>query len=318
MAKYRHALPQMQGGVFLSDGGMETSLIFHDGLDLPHFASFVLLATATGRWHLSAYYETYLAIAQARGVGFVLDSATWRANPDWGAKLGYGRDALKAANQASIRLLETLRARWESKASPCVISGAIGPRGDGYKEGRMGASEAEDYHGAQISAFADSAADMVAAYTLSSVEEAIGIARAAKAHGMPCAISFTVETDGRLVSGRTLREAVEIVDDETGGAPLYYMINCAHPTHFEQALEAGESWTRRVHGIRANASTRSHAELDESEVLDEGDPADLGRRYASLRRSFPTMRILGGCCGTDHRHVAAVCEACLPPVALSA
>lgn len=318
MAKYRHALPQMQGGIFLSDGGMETSLIFHDGLELPHFASFVLLASEEGRQHLVRYYEQYLTIAQGRGVGFVLDSATWRANPDWGAKLGYGPQALRAANQDSVRLLEGLRSRWESAATPCVISGAIGPRGDGYKEGRMSAAEAEDYHSVQISAFAESAADMVAAYTLGTVEEAIGITQAAKAHGMPCAISFTVETDGRLVSGRSLREAVEIVDDETGGAPLYYMINCAHPTHFAQALEVGESWITRVHGVRANASTRSHAELDESETLDEGDPADLGRRYAALRRSFPTMRILGGCCGTDHRHVAAVCEACLSPVALSA
>lgn len=318
MAKYRHALPQMQGGIFLSDGGMETTLIFHEGLELPHFAAFPLLASEEGKRLLVRYYERYLAIAKRRGVGFVLDSATWRANPDWGAKLGYGPEALRQANQASVRLLETLRARWESVATPCVISGAIGPRGDGYKAGLMGAAEAEDYHGAQIAAFAESEADMVAAYTLGTVEEAVGIARAAKAHGMPCAISFTVETDGRLVSGRSLRDAVESVDARTGGAPLYYMINCAHPSHFEQALEAGEAWIRRVHGIRANASTLSHAELDESETLDEGDPADLGRRYARLRNSFPGMRILGGCCGTDHRHVAAVCEACLPPVALSA
>lgn len=318
MAKYRQDLPQMQGGLFLSDGGMETTFIFHDGIDLPHFASFILLASEEGRAHLTAYYEKYLAIAKGRGVGFVLDSATWRANPDWGAKLGYGPDALKAANQDSVRLLEELRSRWEAPSMPCVISGAIGPRGDGYKAGLMGAAEAQDYHSVQIAAFADSAADMVAAYTLGTIEEAVGIARAAKAHGMPCAISFTVETNGRLVSGPSLREAVETVDDETGGAPLYYMINCAHPAHFEQALEAGETWIKRVHGVRANASTRSHAELDESEVLDEGDPVDLGRRYASLRRSFPTMRILGGCCGTDHRHVAAVCDACVPPVALSA
>ena len=285
MAKYRYALPQMQGGIFLSDGGMETTLIFHEGLELPHFASFVLLATEAGRAHLTSYYEKYLTVAQGRGVGFVLDSATWRANPDWAEKLGYGPSELKAANQASIALLAKLRERWETPSMPCVISGAIGPRGDGYKEGRMGRDEAEDYHSVQIDAFAKSEADMVAAYTLGSIEEAIGISNAAQAHDMPCAISFTVETDGRLVSGRSLREAVEIVDDETGGAPLYYMVNCAHPTHFEQALEAGEDWMKRLHGVRANASTKSHAELDESEALDDGDPTDLGRRYQALRRS---------------------------------
>lgn len=316
MAKYRHAPPQMQGGLFLSDGGLETTLIFHDGLDLPHFAAFVLLATEQGQAHLAGYYEKYLAIARKRGVGFVLDSATWRANPDWGAKLGYGRRELKAANQASIALLSGLRDRWETPSTPCVISGAIGPRGDGYKAGSMGTLDARNYHSEQIAAFADSEADMVAAYTLGTVEEAIGIALAAEEHEMPCAISFTVETDGRLVSGRSLREAIEIVDDETGGAPLYYMINCAHPTHFEQALEAGEAWLKRVHGVRANASAKSHAELDESETLDAGDPIDLGRRYRALSRSMPSLRILGGCCGTDHRHVAAMCEACLPPLAL--
>ncbi|MCU4181354.1 homocysteine S-methyltransferase family protein [Bosea sp. BH3] len=319
MAKYRHALPQMQGSsVFLSDGGMETTLIFHDGLELPHFASFTLLASEEGRKHLIAYYEKYLAIAQGRGVGFVLDSASWRANPDWGTKLDYDAKALKAANLASITLLSELRERWETPSMPCVISGAIGPRGDGYKEGRMARDEAEAYHSVQIATFAESQADMVAAYTLGSIEEAIGISNAAQAHDMPCAISFTVETDGRLISGRSLREAVEIVDDETGGAPLYYMINCAHPVHFEKALEAGEGWMKRVHGVRANASMLSHAELDDSETLDEGDPADLGRRYQVLRRNFPSFHILGGCCGTDHRHVAAVCEACVPPVALSA
>lgn len=312
MPKYRHDLPQTKGGAFLSDGGMETTLIFHEGIDLPHFASFVLLETETGRQTLRTYYETYLRIAREKGVGFILDSATWRANPDWGAALGYDAEALKAVNIASIALMEDLRARWESPRTPLVLSGAIGPRGDGYKAGRMEASEAEDYHAAQIGAFAETKADMVGGYTLTNPDEAIGIARAARRLGMPCMISFTVETDGLLVTGRTLRDAIETVDRETDAYPLYYMINCAHPTHFAPALEAGEAWIGRVRGVKANASTKSHAELDESETLDAGDPADLGRRYSALTRDFPGMRILGGCCGTDHRHVAAICEACVP------
>ena len=313
MSKYRKALPQMDGGIFLSDGGMETTLIFHDGVDLPHFASFVLLDTDAGRQRLKGYYEKYLSVARTGGVGFVLDSATWRANPDWGAKLGYDAQALRAINVASIALLEELRAEWEDATTPCVISGAIGPRGDGYKAGNMDAAEAEAYHAGQIAAFAGTTADMVSAYTLTNINEAIGLARAAKAQGMPCAISFTVETDGRLVTGKTLQEAIETTDRETGGYPLYYLINCAHPTHFEDALAAGEPWMKRILGVKANASTKSHAELDESDTLDAGDPIDLGRRYRALTRSFPTMRILGGCCGTDHRHVAAICEACAAP-----
>jgi len=257
-------------------------------------------------------------VARDHGTGFVLDSPTWRANPDWGVKLGYDAAALNAINVRSIAFLEELRSDWERPAAPCVISGAIGPRGDGYKAGNMDAAEAEDYHRAQIAAFADGGADMVTAYTLTSVNEAIGIARAAQSEGMPSAISFTVETNGRLVKGETLREAIEAVDRETDRAVEYFLINCAHPTHFENALKAGETWTERIHGLRANASTKSHAELDESETLDSGDPADLGRRYVALRRAFPKMRILGGCCGTDHRHAAAICEACVPPRALSA
>jgi S-methylmethionine-dependent homocysteine/selenocysteine methylase len=291
---------------------METSLIFNDGIDLPHFASFVLLATAEGWDKLKAYYRPYLAAARAHGAGFVLDSATWRANPDWGDKLGYNADALRTINLASIDLLKELRAEWETGSMPCVISGAIGPRGDGYKAGHMDAREAEDYHRPQITTFADSPADMVTAFTLSTVDEAIGIVRAARSVRMPCAISFTVETDGRLAGGLGLREAIEATDDATEASPVYYMVNCAHPTHFEGALQADQSWVLRIRGIRANASARSHAELDESDTLDPGDPDDLAKRYQRLRQSFPGIRILGGCCGTDHRHVTAMAKACLP------
>lgn len=317
MARYRHHLPQHRGGIFLTDGGMETTLIFHEGLELPHFAAFVLLDSADGRAHLKRYYQAYLRIARQHGLGFVLDSPTWRANPDWAARLGYDAAALKAVNTGAIRFLEELRGEWESPRTPCVINGAIGPRGDGYKAGNMDAAEAEAYHAPQIAAFAEAGADMVTAFTLNSINEAVGVARAAKRREIPVAISFTVETDGRLVRGESLREAIEAVDDATDRACEYFLINCAHPTHFESALAAGEAWVQRIHGIRANASIKSHAELDESEALDSGDPVDLGRRYLSLRRTFPGMRILGGCCGTDHRHVAAVCEACLPPEALT-
>lgn len=310
MTGYRADLPQLKPGLFVSDGGMETTLIFHEGVELPHFASFVLLDSEEGRARLRAYYERYLAIARRHGRGLMLDSPTWRANPDWGAKIGYDAAGLKRINEASIALLDELRQAWETAQTPIVVAGVLGPRGDGYAEGRMSATEAEDYHAPQIASFAQTAADMVAAYTLNYVEEAIGIARAARALAMPCSISFTVETDGNLIGGRSLRDAVETVDRETDAAPAYYMINCAHPAHFEQALSADAPWMNRLLGVKANASTKSHAELDESETLDSGDPIDLGRRYRELRATYPGLRILGGCCGTDDRHVAAICEAC--------
>ncbi|MCR0984183.1 homocysteine S-methyltransferase family protein [Roseomonas populi] len=312
MAKHRHALPQIGGKTFLTDGGMETTLIFLEGIELPHFASFVLLESEEGRRQLRRYYEAYLAIARERRLGFILDSPTWRSNPEWGARLGYDAEGLRRINTAAVTLMHELSRDWDTAEAPCVISGAIGPRGDGYQPGRTGIEEARRYHSAQIATFAEAGADMVAAYTLTGTDEAVGITLAASDHGIPCAISFTVETDERLATGVTLREAIEAVDAATGNSPAYYMVNCAHPTHFQGALWAGQPWVERIRGIRANASTRSHAELDESATLDIGDPADLGRRYRALRASFPGIQVLGGCCGTDHRHIRAICEACLP------
>ncbi len=272
MTGYRADLPQLKPGLFVSDGGMETTLIFHEGVELPHFASFVLLDSEEGRARLRAYYERYLAIARRHGRGLMLDSPTWRANPDWGAKLGYDAAGLKRINEASIALLDELRQAWETAQTPIVVAGVIGPRGDGYAEGRMSATEAEDYHAPQIASFAQTAADMVAAYTLNYVEEAIGIARAARALAMPCSISFTVETDGKLIGGRSLRDAVETVDRETDAAPAYYMINCAHPTHFEQALSADAPWMK-------SAARRQGQRFDEK-------PRRAGRiGDARLRRS---------------------------------
>jgi homocysteine S-methyltransferase len=313
MSKYRHSLPQHQGGNFLTCGGMETTLIFHHGIELPQFASFVLLDSLEGRCVLRSYYEPYLAIAREHDVGFVLDSPTWRANSDWGAKLGYNGDALRNINIAAIGFLEDIRRRWETRATPCVINGTIGPRGDGYQASKMTASDAAEYHHQQISAFAETRADMVTAYTIVNIAEAIGIAQAAKACEIPCAISFTVETDGRLAGSGSLRDAIEATDRETDSFPEYYLINCAHPTHFDSMFVANsDSWISRIHGVRANASTRSHAELDESDDLDSGDPDDLAERYRLLQQALPMLHIFGGCCGTDHRHVRAIGMACLP------
>jgi S-methylmethionine-dependent homocysteine/selenocysteine methylase len=306
--RHRHRLPQLDAaGPFLTDGGLETTLIFHRGLDLPCFAAFALLADDSGRDELRRYFAPYLALAREHGDGFVLDTATWRANPDWGARLGYGLDDLDAANRTAVALAEEIRAAGEAKATPVVINGVIGPRGDGYDPGElMTADEAQRYHARQIATFADTAADMVTGLTLTNPEEAIGIARAARDHALPAVISFTVETDGRLPDGRPLGDAIERVDAETGGSVAYFMINCAHPTHFAGVLDDDGAWRERIGGLRANASAKSHAELDEAEELDEGDPAALGAEHAALRRRLPAVAVLGGCCGTDHRHVEAI------------
>jgi len=304
------ALPHLSGSPFITDGGLETSLIFLDGLDLPCLAAFPLVLTESGRTALTRYFEPYLEEAQRRALGFVLDTATWRANPDWAEKLGYGLAQLRDANLRAVAFAAELRDRYAGPA-PIVINGVVGPRGDGYVVGTaMTADEAARYHGLQVEAFRDGGADMVSAITMTYAEEAIGVALAAQACGLPAVVSFTVETDGRLPSGQRLGEAIAQTDAATGGYPAYYMINCAHPEHFASELAAGEPWLDRIRGLRANASRKSHAELDESPDLDSGNPVELGGQYKALQSSLRHLCVVGGCCGTDYRHIRAICEAC--------
>jgi S-methylmethionine-dependent homocysteine/selenocysteine methylase len=306
--RYRDRLPQLDADrPFLACGGLETTLIFHRGIDLPHFAAFDLLRIEAGREELRAYFEPYVELARERDVGMVLDTATWRASPDWGQLLGYSPDELDDANRAAVALAEEIRAVGEDERTPIVVNGVVGPRGDGYDPAELlSGHEAEAYHSRQIATFADTAADMVTAITMTHAEEAIGIVSAAGAAGMPVAISFTVETDGRLPTGQSLAEAVAQVDAETDGAADYFMVNCAHPTHFADVIDDGGAWLDRIRGLRANASARSHAELDEAEEFYEGDPVELGAQHRALRPCLPHLAVLGGCCGTDHRHVAQI------------
>ena len=311
MASYRRQLPQLGDELFLTDGGIETTLIFLEGLELPDFAAFDLLRRPQGEAALRKYFRAYAALARRFGSGLILESATWRASADWGRRLDYDAPALAAANRRAIEILDDIRGELRPHPRPVVVSGCIGPRGDGYNPTQtMSEKDAQAYHSAQVETFRDTAADMVTAITMNYVEEAIGIARAAERAGMPVAISFTVETDGRLPTGQTLRAAVERVDASTSGYPAYYMINCAHPSHFEHVLEEDASWVRRVRGLRANASRKSHAELNEATELDIGDPAELAAMHARLKRRLPHLTVMGGCCGTDVRHVERIAAAC--------
>ena len=301
-------LPQLSGDrLFVTDGGLETDLIFNRGVELPEFAAFVLIDDGPGLRALLGYYDGYYGIARDRDAGLILDTPTWRANRDWGARLGYDRTQLADVNRRWADVVAELRDNW-GDAIPIVLDGNIGPRGDGYVPGeQMSAGEAAEYHGEQIATFAETEMDMVTAMTINYVAEAVGVAQAAGEHGLPSVISFTVETDGRLPTGQPLGEAIDQVDTETGAAPAYYMVICAHPTHFEDVIVGGGAWRERIRGIRANASKMSHAELDEAEELDMGDPEELADGYERLRAGLPNLTVLGGCCGTDSRHVGAVC-----------
>ena len=304
------SMPDFSRGPILTDGGIETSLIFQDGFDLPEFAAFDLLRTQEGRAGLNRYFRRYLDVAAEHRTGFILESPTWRASPDWGAVLGYSPEALEAANREAIQLLHELRDEYADRIDPLLVSGCIGPRGDGYDPGNiMSADEAADYHGFQARIFADAGVDLVTAITMTNIPEATGLARAAANAGLPCVISFTVETDGKLPTGETLEEAITAVDALGEARPIYYMINCAHPTHFASVLAEGGDWTHRIRGLRSNASCLSHAELDEAEELDDGNPEELGQQNAELASALPSIKVFGGCCGTDERHIAAIASA---------
>lgn len=295
-------LPQLSARrPYFTDGGLETTLVFLDGIDLPDFAAFPLLDTAEGRDALTRYYSRYLDLAEQARTGMVVDTPTWRANADWGARLGYDAGELGAVNRRAVEFVTALANGRPSV--PHVINGVIGPRGDGYIVGStMSPSEAADYHGLQARAFAEAGAQMMSAITMTYAEEAIGITNAARAVSLPVVISLTTETDGRLPSGQALGDAIRQIDDATDSGPAYFMVNCAHPSHFADVLEANSDWTKRIGGLRANASRLSHAELDAATELDRGDIAELARLHADLRAKID-FKVVGGCCGTDSEHV---------------
>lgn len=298
---------------WVTDGGLETTLVFHEGIDLPHFAAFDLLRSAEGTAALRRYYERYARLAGERGIGLIIDTPTWRAQPDWAPVFDYDEAGLVEANQKAAAMLDDIRQQWQTARAPILVSGCIGPRGDAYlADGSMSPQQAADYHRFQIRALAEAGVDLITALTLNHIDEAIGMSQAAYELGVPLVLAFTVETDGRLPGGQALGAAIEAVDAASASYPVHYMINCAHPSHFADTLVCGGDWTDRIGGLRANASRMSHAELDQATALDDGDPLELARELSVLSTSLGGLRVVGGCCGTDHRHIEAIARQ-MPP-----
>jgi len=309
VSRYRHALPQLSGGLFLADGGLETDLIFNHGVEIRSFAAHTLLPEPAARERLAAYFRRFLALARDSDAGFILDSQTWKAHAHWAGDLGATLEELRQANRDSVAFISAIRDEFSGAGRPIVLNGIIGPTSDAYApEGEVTAVEAARYHARQIEWLADTEVDMVTATTFPRADEAIGFVRAARDAGLPVVVSFTVETDGRLATGMTLADAVRRVDDATSGGAAYFMVNCAHPDHFFHVFD-GSEWTRRVRGLRCNASRRSHAELDASTELDDGHPEEFGRQYGEVLRRVPWANVLGGCCGSDLRHVTQIARA---------
>jgi len=313
MAKYRNNLPQLSDRLFISYGGLETSLVYYEKISLPCFASFPLLKEKSACEWIKNFLRTFVNIAQKYNVGFILESNTWRASPDWMTKLGYSNEDFININQKSIELLEDIRNEYETDKFTIVINGCIGPRSDGYNPSFIMTSEqAQEYHSKQIEIFSKTNADMITAFTLTYPEEAIGIVNAAKKFQIPIAISFTLENDGNLLTGQTLKEAIQMVDKVTQNGPIYYMINCVHPSHFQHLFDLNEDWTLRIHGIRGNASKKSHDELVQSTEVDAGNPQEFAEDNLKLLYKLKNLNIFAGCCGTDYRHAEQICKLITP------
>jgi homocysteine S-methyltransferase len=294
--------------ILLTDAGLETVLVFHEGWDLPSFAAFPLLDSAAGRAALDRYLQPFVQLAAARDTGLILETPTWRANRDWGRTVGYSEEDLRRVQHDAVAFVRDA----VDGSGDVAVSGSVGPRGDGYVPGaRMTADHAAEYHHAQVRDLLEAGAELVTSFTLSYADEGVGFAAAARDVGIPAVVGFTVEQDGRLASGETLGEAVERVDEATGRHPSWFMVNCAHPDHIAPGLAGGGAWLDRIGALRANASRHSHAELDAATELDDGDPVELADGNARLHRSLPALRVVGGCCGTDIRHVTAIADALL-------
>jgi S-methylmethionine-dependent homocysteine/selenocysteine methylase len=308
MPRYRHSLPQLSDDIFLADAGVETDLIFNHGIEIREFAAHTLLPDPKGRAALARYFEGFLSLANQQNTGFILDTVTWKAHRHWATPLGATDDELKTASEDCVRFIAELRARFSSNAKPIVLNAVIGPRGDAYKpEAVISMDSAEQYYAQQLGWFAATEVDMVTALTFNQASEAAGLARAAKKVGLPAVVSFTVETNGALPNGQNLADAIAEVDAATGGYPAYYMVNCAHPDHFGGTL-LDAPWARRIRGIRANASRRSHSELDAAPELDAGNPHELGQQYRALAERMPWLNVFGACCGADLRHVTEIAQ----------
>ena len=306
MSIYRNNLPQMTGEIFLTDAGLETDLIFNNGIEIREFAAHTLLPEDKGRAALENYLKGFLELADKTGSGLILDSPTWKAHMHWAQDLGATEGDLQSANQEAVDMIASLRKDFSDNAKPIVLNGVVGPRGDAYAPDQLlSVVESRNYHAQQLSWLAKTAVDMVTALTFTQADEATGFVLAAKDVSLPCVVSFTVETDGNLPTGQSMASAIEQVDKDSDGYAAYFMINCAHPDHFSHLL-GDEPWARRIRGIRCNASRMSHAELDECETLDDGNPHEFGSQYRQIKETMPWLNVFGGCCGSDLRHVTEI------------
>ena len=296
--------PRLKDKIYLTEGGTETEILYKWGYALPEFAMFPLLDNPEADAVIRDMYRRYFDVAAEHNTGMLVLGHDYRASPDWGAKLGYSPEGLAEMERRTVRFLDEIRAEYSAKVTDAYIAGCIGPRGDAYGTGaEIGENEAEDYHSVQLPTLRETPADMAIAVTFNNIPEAVGVIRAAEGIGLPIGVSLTLTTESRLRSGPTLRKAVETIDERTNGAAAWFGTNCSHPLEFEPALADEGPWIERLRYMRPNAVKMEKLALCKLGHLEDGDPVELGHQMGDLARRYPQMDLLGGCCGTDERHL---------------
>ncbi len=295
--------------VFLTEGGIETEIMYRHGFELPEFSMLPLLDNPKAVAAIRSVLSQHLDVAAEFGLSFMLTGLDYRASPDWGAKLGYSPAGLADATIAAIDLLRDIAKNYENQIPRLLIGGILGPRGDAYSLNReITEASSEDYHAVQLETLKRAKVDFTCAMTFNNIAESVGAARAAATAGMPFSISLTLDGTSKLKSGPSLAEAITEIDAKTGNeAPDFYMINCSHPLEYEPALEAGD-WTKRLRGVRPNASKMDKLALCKLGHIEDGDPVELGAQLLSLSDRYPQLDIFGGCCGTGHNHLREIAK----------
>lgn len=301
--------PRLENKFYLTAGGTETEILYKWGYELPEFAMFTLLDDEEANECVRNMYRRYFEVAAKNNTGLVIEGHDYRASPDWAGKLGISLENLAEIQHRIINFLTDLKTEFDGKVSDVVITGGIGPRGDAYGTGgNISEAEAEDYHSVQLSTLKDTDADMAVALTFNNIPEAVGIVRAATKIGIPIGISLTLNTESRLSSGPSLREAIEAIDENTDEGAAWYGTNCSHPLEFEPAISEEGAWRQRLRLIRPNAAKMEKISLCKLGHLEDGDPIELGAQMGDVASRFPSVDIIGGCCGTDERHLNEIAK----------
>ncbi|KAJ5210720.1 Homocysteine S-methyltransferase [Penicillium cf. griseofulvum] len=299
-------LPQLTSiKPFITEGGIETTLIYTKNIDLPNFSTLPVLNTEDGKETISSIYKGYIDIARAHSTGVVLETRTWRGSPLWSSEIGLSIPQMVDLNHTAVKLLQGIRS--ETPFDPIVISGAMGPLQDAYQDSTVSFDQAREYYGPQIRAFAEEGVDMLCIMTVTNLDEAFGAVSLAREYNLPIHVSFSIETDGRLRGGKTLEDAIREVDSVTENYVTYYGVNCAHPRYIIMAVQDMPMEVRsRLGSIRGNSSLKSHEELDNSTELDRGDIPGWVQEFNQLVSMLPGLKVVGGCCGTDEEHIDAI------------